>query len=211
MHTRPMSKLLLADVQLPTPRFDLCGCSPEYRCILRLSHAPNMVRCTHLCTRIYGTNVASKSRPSPHAGGRKRSQLMQLEALRPHLGADLGRLQSLYQEQSWRATLPESLPDADLLALARDFRRVEVSLQIDDEDESPPSMASAVFVVSSLLTREERTEMPPALRITQDGLMRAMQIYQWGLEREIVRRIVGIPEAPQTGNLIERLERCAAG
>lgn len=136
---------------------------------------------------------------------------MQLEALRPHLGADLGRLQSLYQEQSWRATLPESLPDADLLALARDFRRVEVSLQTADEDESPPSMASALFVVSSLLTREERTETPPALRITQEGLMRAMQIYQWGLEREIVRRIVGVPEAPQTSNLIENLERCAAG
>lgn len=136
---------------------------------------------------------------------------MQLEALRPHLGADLGRLQSLYQEQSWRATLPESLPDAELLALARDFRRVEVSLQVDDENESPPSMASAVFVVSSLLTREERTAMPPALRITQDGLMRAMQIYQWGLEREIVRRIVGIPDAPQTGYLLEKLERCAAG
>ncbi|WP_286744529.1 hypothetical protein, partial [Aquabacterium sp. UBA2148] len=149
--------------------------------------------------------------PGPHTGGRTRSQLMQLEALRPHLGADLGRLQSLYQEQSWRATLPESLPDADLLALARDFRRVEASLQIADEDESPPSMASALFVVSSLLTREERTEAPPALRITQEGLMRAMQIYQWGLEREIVRRIVGVPEAPQTSNLIENLERCAAG
>lgn len=136
---------------------------------------------------------------------------MQLEALRPNVGADLGRLQTSYQEQSWRAILPESLPDAELLALARDFRSVEVSLQVDDEDESPPSMASAVFVVSSLLAREERTAMPPPLRITQDGLMRAMQIYQWGLEREIVRRIVGIPDAPQTVYLLEKLERCAAG
>tara|TARA_B110001454_G_scaffold207289_1_gene218562 strand:- start:4871 stop:5281 length:411 start_codon:yes stop_codon:yes gene_type:complete len=136
---------------------------------------------------------------------------MQLEALRPNLGADLGRLRRLYQEQSWRAALPESLPDAELLALARDFRSVEVSLQVEDEDECAPSMASAVFVVTSLLTREDKTDTPPALRITQDGLMRAMQTYQWGLEREIVRRIVGIPTATQTGNLIERLERCAAG
>lgn len=134
---------------------------------------------------------------------------MQLEALRPHQGADLGRLQSLYQERSWRATLPEFLLDADLLALAKDFRIVEASLQVDDEEECLPSMTSAVFVVSSLLTREERPGIPPALRISQDGLLSAVRIYQWGLEREIVRRIVGVPNAAQTSNLIERLERCA--
>lgn len=136
---------------------------------------------------------------------------MQLETLRPRKGADLDALQALFEGRSWKAALPQSLPDPILIALAKDLRGVEAYLCSDDEpQECPAAMAPAVLAITTLLSRDDKALAMHPQRISEGGLMRAMQVYQWGVEREIVSRITGISTSIQSSSFVESLERCAA-
>lgn len=135
---------------------------------------------------------------------------MQLHTLRPKRGADLEHLRTLLDGRGWRASLPAAFPDAVLLRLAHDFRNVEGS--ICDErplDEEVPSMASAMFVVMNLLLQHPAREgNNGSLEISERGVMHALQLYQWALEREIVMRIVGLKTSKHTDDLIDGMRRC---
>jgi hypothetical protein len=137
---------------------------------------------------------------------------MQLQSLCPQEGADLNQLSHLLEGRGWQSGLPGVWSDVLLLKLARDFRRVEAGVTSDrhsDEDES--TLAVAMYVTMNLLLQHPAHRVPiSALDVSEAGLLHALQIYQWGLEREVVRRIVGIePDASaRTESLMDGLWRC---
>ncbi|MGJ4748696.1 hypothetical protein ACQV5M_20210, partial [Leptospira sp. SA-E8] len=112
--------------------------------------------------------------------------------------------------RDWRALLPDALPEDVLLSLAHDFRLVEVS-QTDEEQDSEEhalSLASAIFVVMGLLMQNPaRQGSLEELTVSETGLARAMQCYQWGMEREIAARILGLTSESQATSLVEILWR----
>lgn len=137
---------------------------------------------------------------------------MQLQALRPKQGASLVQLHGLIDGRGWRSAMPTSLPDTVLLCLARDFRSVEVSSgthKSRGRDEEP-SLTAALYVVMNLLMHHpDREGGKSELQISDAGLMRALQIYQVGLEREIVTRITGVSASTSADALAEEMLRCA--
>lgn len=137
---------------------------------------------------------------------------MHLQALRPKQGASLVQLQGLLDGRGWRSAMPTSLPDTVLLCLARDFRSVEVCFGTHDSRvrDEEPSLNAALYVVMNLLIQHpEWAGDKNELQISDAGLMRALQIYQVGLEREIVTRITGISAATSQDALAEEMLRCA--
>lgn len=136
---------------------------------------------------------------------------MHLQALRPKQGASLVQLQNLLDGKGWRSAMPTALPDTVLLRLARDFRCVEAGRDAPDgAPEEAPSLAAALYVVMNLLLHHPgRAGDKGELQISDVGLMRAFQIYQVGLEREIVTRITGLSSSIPADSLAEELLRCA--
>jgi len=136
---------------------------------------------------------------------------MQLQALRPKQGVNLVHLRNLLEGRGWRSALPTSLPDAVLLRLARDFRCVEKGLSGDDPlpEQEGSSLAAAMYVVMNLLLQHPcRAGDRDALELSETGLMRALQVYQVGLEREIVSRITGLASSTPADVFAEELVRC---
>lgn len=65
-------------------------------------------------------------------------------------------------------------------------------------------MTSAVYVVMSLAAQHPaRVGQTSELEFTEAGMMRAIQLYQWGLEREIAARILGVPSPNEARSLLE--------
>jgi hypothetical protein len=133
---------------------------------------------------------------------------MRLQSLRPTEGADLLQLRHLLEGRGWRAALPQSLSDDLLLRLGRDFRSVESSIGGSAREQGPLSLAPPMYVVMKLLLGHPAQGGPvQSLSLSELGLMRALQTYQWGLEHEIVTRIVGLTSPSQTSSLLEGLWR----
>jgi hypothetical protein len=135
---------------------------------------------------------------------------MQLRHLRPKEGANLEHLKTLIDGRGWRSALPESLPDALLLRLARDFRGVEASVcDPSTEGDGKTSFAAAIYVLMNLLMQHPaRNGDNGQMDISVPGVMHALQLYQLDLEREIVTRIVGVSRPSQTKSLLDGLWRC---
>lgn len=137
---------------------------------------------------------------------------MQLQALRPKQGANLVQLRDLLDGRGWRSALPTALPDALLLRLARDFRRIEAGLAPDSSptDEDAPALAAGMYVVMNLLIEYPgRPGGRNGLELSEAALVRALQVYQTGLEREIVTRITGLASSTDVETLADELVRCA--
>ena len=137
---------------------------------------------------------------------------MQLVALRPAQGADLQELHSLIDSRGWRAALPEALPEPVLIGLAHDLRMVECGLagELKEEEDEASSLATALYVLLNLLRQHPDEECDSDdLCMSEAGLMHALQIYQWGIEREITSRILGRCSATQSSSLLESLWRSA--
>lgn len=108
--------------------------------------------------------------------------------------------------------MPTSLPDTVLLRLALDFRCVEAGSGAPESGvkEDAPSLTAALYVVMNLLMQHpDRARDKSELKISDAGLMRAFQIYQVGLEREIVTRITGLSSSTSPDDLAEEMLRCA--
>lgn len=137
---------------------------------------------------------------------------MQLKSLRPEKGADLNQLRALLEGRGWKFALPDVWPDELLLKLTRDFRRVEegaTSLVVRRDD--PSALASAMYVTMNLLSLHPAHRKPAqAVEVSEAAMFHALQIYQWGLEREVVRRIVGGDPAAssRTESLLDGLWQC---
>lgn len=136
---------------------------------------------------------------------------MQLQALRPKCGADLAQLRDLLDGKGWQSALPPALPDTVLLRLARDFRILEADFTPDRvaTEEDGSSMAAAIYVVMNLLIEHPgRLGARKELQLSDAALFRALQVYQIGLEREIVTRITGLASSTDAETLAKELVRC---
>lgn len=137
---------------------------------------------------------------------------MRFETLRPKGGTSLDELRIVLGQGGGGAALPEALSDDLLLRLAHDFRAVERSMcsPPQDDDEQVPSMAPALFVVMELMLKHPaHTKGKGELTVSHLAMMRLLQMYQWGLEREVVSRIVGVTSGQQTQSLLDSMWRCA--
>jgi hypothetical protein len=136
---------------------------------------------------------------------------MQLQALRPKCGADLAQLRDLLDGKGWQSALPPALPDTVLLRLARDFRILEADFTPDRvaTEEDGSSMAAAIYVVMNLLIEHPgRLGAKNELQLSDAALFRALQVYQIGLEREIVTRITGLASSTDAETLAKEIVRC---
>ncbi len=71
------------------------------------------------------------------------------------------------------------------------------------------SLAAAMYVVMNLLLHHPgRGADREALELSETGLMRALQVYQVGLQREIVSRITGLASPTPVDVFAEELVRC---
>lgn len=133
---------------------------------------------------------------------------MQLRTLRPKQGANLVQLRSLMEGRGWRSALPEALPDSTLLQLARDFRCVESSFtsESESEEEGPP-LSAALYVVMNLLVQHPARGPADGVTLSETGMMRALQVYQRSLEREVLTRITGLATDARS-SLLDGLLRC---
>lgn len=132
----------------------------------------------------------------------------ELASLRPQRGADLPELEALLLGQDWHASMPSRLPDAKLLELARDFRLIEASMQGEDPGvkDKGSYKATATYIVINLLMKHPARKDPKKLMdVTEQGLARALECYQWGLEREITSRILGISSETFMATLADEL------
>jgi hypothetical protein len=95
-----------------------------------------------------------------------------------------------------------------LLRLARDFRNVEAGLNPDGgaTEEDRFSMAAAIYVVMNLLSEHPgRSGTEYELQLSETALFRALQVYQIGLEREIVTRITKLASSTDAETLAKEL------
>jgi hypothetical protein len=120
---------------------------------------------------------------------------MQLKNLCPDAGANLRHLMSLTDRKGWQSALPSAFGDEVLLQLAYDFRCVEERQTSELETEGDvPSLAQAIYICTTLLAQHPLCGGKRNTFLTSvEGVTRTMQLYQLGLEREIVGRITGIP------------------
>lgn len=133
---------------------------------------------------------------------------MFLDDLCPAGAADLEQLRELLEGRGWRASMPPELPEHILLQLTRDFRQTLISLGNPNSDPDSHSVAAAMFLVLNLLMQHPRKAPGSStLDISETHLVRAMQIYQMGLEREVVTRIVGFRPSGMHEILLDEMWR----
>jgi hypothetical protein len=134
---------------------------------------------------------------------------MNLASLRPRAGADLQQLDALIKQNGWHSLLPASLPEGLLLQLVHDFRYAELSLKNEtDLGQEDEALTRALLVIATLLT-SRRAEVD-CFELPLGKLAGAMQLYQYRLHKELVGRIINVPEALAADELIESLWRAAA-
>lgn len=136
---------------------------------------------------------------------------MELSELLPSKGIDLDSLKVLFDEKDWEACLPTTLPESVLLSLARDFRRVEASSvgNSTSSEEDASSLAVAIFAVLSLISKHPtQKSLKNRFEMSEEGMFRAVKLYQIGIEREIVSRITGVVSSYPEEQLTEDLLKC---
>lgn len=112
-----------------------------------------------------------------------------LQAIRPTTGANLTLLHALVEGGGWEGALPSAMPDELLLALAKDFREVE--LVVTKDQELTASSGAPIFAVMNTLSQLPNNPMRDFC-LSEQGVVQALTLYQWALEREIISRITGI-------------------
>ena len=128
---------------------------------------------------------------------------VRLEDLRPAGGVDLLALKRHLDTGDWRASVPSSFSDQMLLQLAFDFREVEEGLHRGFGAELAgfaPALATTMSLVLKHPKQARGSEKD--LQISEPALMALISTYQWGLEREIVQRIIGLARGDETDLLL---------
>lgn len=127
---------------------------------------------------------------------------MNLLDLRPKLPTDVSVLSESIRGKSANAAVPSALSEHFLLSVARDLRMMEVT----DQEEQPTSYLAAPMMLVFFLHMNKRKAGKANLSINEDALYRSLHVYQWAVEREIVKRLVGMGGDDDEQTLLERLE-----
>lgn len=134
-----------------------------------------------------------------------------LEALRPKAPTSLKELTRLTASDAQHLLCPSALKETVLLCLARDLRLVERLSFEDGEFDAP--LAPSLYVVCELLMRPgTKYHASGQFEMTETGLARAIKVLQSAIEREIVRRIVGVSsEHDENDSFLAELDRSQCG
>lgn len=136
---------------------------------------------------------------------------MQLKKLKPSHGVDLNSLQSQLKGKDSESAMPSALPEGLLLQLAMDFRRVETggrSGELAGEIQAESLAVVMLLVMHVIGVNSERLDVNRELLLSEGAWMRAIQIYQIGLEREVLTRITGLPPACDEEILMNEIRLC---
>jgi len=127
---------------------------------------------------------------------------MNLSDLRPTQPTELRLLSEYLRGCSAKAAVPSALPEHFLISVARDLRMLE---EDKDGEHEPSYLAAPMMLIFCLqLGRGKDDEQ---FTISKSDLFRSLQVYQWEVEREIVRRLVGAGGLiNDDSTLLERLE-----
>ena len=98
---------------------------------------------------------------------------------------DLEDLQSIFNEENWKETLPSSLPYSWLLGLARDIRLAE-------QAETRKSLKRPLYVVCCIMGARAQAKQLEIKSIPDELLEDLLRAYEHLLHREIASRAIGI-------------------
>lgn len=127
---------------------------------------------------------------------------MNLSDLRPTEPTELALLSESLRENSAMAAMPSALPEHFLISIARDLRMLEEH----KKDELASRYLAAPMMLVFLLHMDSR-KVEAEFTIGESVLYRSLHVYQWAVEREIVKRLVGGQGLNDESTLLERLEK----
>jgi hypothetical protein len=125
-----------------------------------------------------------------------------LSDLRPTLPTGLSELsRSLRGRGAKLAAMPSALPEAFLLSVARDLRFLE---ECEGDEHSAGYLAAPMMLVMCL--HLGNLNKGSKITLGEGALHRSLRIYQWAIEREILKRLVGKGGLTDEDTLLEGLE-----
>ena len=102
------------------------------------------------------------------------------------------------------AAFPANLKDAALHQVVRDLRLIELSCTVDESVEPP--MTVPMFLIFHMHMRlSDRFKPKSQLEMTQERLQHWMQRYMYYAEREIVSRLLGVPNKHDSNAFLTEL------
>lgn len=112
---------------------------------------------------------------------------------------DFPRLSNEVGRGPFRQALPQALSDEWLLCLTRDLLLVERSLHAGDDSAGDAVSGPLLLGLHLLLgrTRELNRTRNPSLQLDPERVSPWLQTLQAFCERELVRRVIGLPVNPQ--------------
>jgi hypothetical protein len=123
---------------------------------------------------------------------------------------DFPRLRNEVGRGTFRQALPQALSDEWLLCLTRDLLLVERALHAGDDSASGDAVSGPLLLGLHLLlgrTRELNRDRNPSLQLDPARVSPWLQTLQAFCERELVRRVTGLPVDPQdTVSLIAEID-----
>ncbi|HXE48733.1 MAG TPA: hypothetical protein VN663_10200 [Ramlibacter sp.] len=113
-------------------------------------------------------------------------------------------LNSVFEGSNWQTCLPSSLSESHLLGLTLDMRHFEAAEV--QPTQTAPNLAGPLYTVLRLLMEHPATKPPSGkLSLPEETVWRSLKVYQWGLEREIVNRIIGVGGETDRESLIDAM------
>jgi len=99
------------------------------------------------------------------------------------------------------AALPARLKDETLHQIARDLRLIELSCTVDDSIEPP--LSGPMFLILHMIQEKSRTlPRKTKFEMTEESLQHWLQRYMYYIEREVVARVIGVPDKHDSDRLI---------
>jgi hypothetical protein len=100
------------------------------------------------------------------------------------------------------SALPSTFSDSILISIARDIRRLQDCAE--DDETTSMYLVAPMMLVSSL--HMSVAKMSTAVLLSEDAFYESLHVYQWAIEREIIRRIAESSPCDDTETLIEKFE-----
>jgi hypothetical protein len=97
---------------------------------------------------------------------------------------------------------PVLFSDSILISIARDIRRLHDCAE--DDETTSMYLVGPMMLVASL--HMSVAKMTTAVQLSEDAFYESLHVYQWAIEREIIRRIAESSPCDDTETLIEKFE-----
>jgi hypothetical protein len=116
----------------------------------------------------------------------------------------LQELQRAIEDKPLRSALPDALNSELLYQITRDLRLCE--LVFTGQDEFDPPIKCVMYLVFHLLTHSaENAGGGASVKLSQDEVAHWLQRYMYYAEREIVSRLIGVPNKSDADDFLAEL------